>query len=52
MICIFLLFIHTLCVAFGYDGFIKDLYIMSITPVLELLVIDTPIIAFIAWKRS
>lgn len=52
MICMLLLLIHGLCVAFGYDGFIKDMFVMSTTPILEFIVIDIPIGLFIGWIWS
>lgn len=52
MICMLLMIIHLLCVAFGFDGIVRDVEALILAGLLEIGLIDLPIILFAGTKKE
>ena len=52
MICMFIGLIHLLCVAFGFNGFIKEFVMLFLAGYLEIGLIDFPLIMFSGTKKG
>lgn len=52
MICMLLVFVHLLCVAFGFDSFVKHIEVLVWAGCLEIMFIDLPIILFAGTKKG
>lgn len=52
MICMLLVVIHLLCVAFGFDSFVKHIEALLMAGILEVGLIDLPIILLTGTKKG
>lgn len=52
MICMILVFVHLLCIAFGFDSFVKNVEVLLWAGILEMLLIDLPTSLFIGIKKG
>lgn len=52
MICLLLMVINFLCIAFGFEGIVKSVEALFMAGYLEIGVIDLPIILFIGTKKG
>lgn len=52
MICMFLMVIHFLCIAFGFEGIVEDVISLFMAGYLEIGLIDLPIILFSGTKKE
>lgn len=52
MICMLLVFIHLFCFAFGFDSFVRNVEVLVLAGILEIMVIDLPIILFSGAKKG
>lgn len=52
MICMFLVVIHLLCIAFGFDSFVKNIEALLWAGCLEIGLIDLPVILFAGTKKE
>ena len=52
MICMFIGLIHLFCVAFGFDGFIKEFVMLFLAGYLEIGLIDLPLIMISGTKKG
>ena len=52
MICMFLVVIHLLCIAFGFDSIVRDVEALVLAGLLEVGLIDLPTILFAGTKKE
>ena len=52
MICAFMGIIHMICIAFGFEGFVKDFITLVVAAYIEIGLIDLPVILFGGTKKG
>lgn len=52
MICMLLVVVHLLCIAFGFDSIVRDVEALVLAGLLEIGLIDLPIILFSRTKKE
>ena len=52
MICMFMGFIHMICIAFGFEGFVKEPVMLFMAAYIEIGLIDLPFILGCGTKKG
>lgn len=52
MFCLFMGFIHMICIAFGFEGFVKEPITLFMAAYIEIGLIDLPLTLFCGTKKG